>query len=71
MVTGDWSTLDLSGRDYSGVLVQYPDTEGTVKDYSSLVADAHANGSLAIAACDLLSLCLIRPPGEIACAGLS
>jgi len=64
VVTGDWSELDLSGRDFSGVLVQYPDTEGTVKDYSNLVANARANGTLAIAACDLLSLCLIRPPGE-------
>jgi len=64
VVTGDYKTLDLSGRDFSGVLVQYPDTEGTVRDYSQLVADAHSNGTLAVAACDLLSLCLIRPPGE-------
>jgi len=64
VVTGDWAELDMSGRDYGGVLVQYPDTEGTVKDYSKLVADAHSNGTLAVAACDLLSLCLIRPPGE-------
>ena len=65
MVTGDWAELDMSGRDYGGVLVQYPDTEGTVKDYSKLVADAHSNGTLAVAACDLLSLCLIRPPGDL------
>lgn len=64
VVTGDWSELNLANRDFSGVLVQYPDTEGTVKDYSSLVNDAHSNGTLAVAACDLLSLCLIRPPGE-------
>jgi len=64
VVTGDWSDLDLSARDFGGVLVQYPDTEGTVKDYSNLVANAHSHGTLAIAACDLLSLCLIRPPGE-------
>merc|ERR1712168_436174 len=64
VVTGDWAELDMSGRDYGGVLVQYPDTEGTVKDYSKLVNEAHSFGTLAVAACDLLSLCLIRPPGE-------
>lgn len=64
VMTGDYQNVDLSGRDVGGVLVQYPDTEGTVRDYSSLIDQAHANGTLAVAACDLLSLCIIRPPGE-------
>lgn len=36
--------MDLSNRDVSGILVQYPDTEGTVEDFTALVDDAHANG---------------------------
>lgn len=41
---GDWRDVDLSNRDVSGILVQYPDTEGSVEDFTSLVDEAHANG---------------------------
>ncbi|MEC8875489.1 MAG: aminomethyl-transferring glycine dehydrogenase [Candidatus Thermoplasmatota archaeon] len=47
-----------------GVLVQYPSAEGSVCDYSEIVEKAHASGSLVVVATDLLSLCLIKPPGE-------
>jgi glycine dehydrogenase len=47
-----------------GVLVQYPDTWGSVHDYSSFFEEAHAAGALCIAAADLLALTLLRPPGE-------
>ena len=40
----DWRKVDLNNRDYCGVMVQYPDTEGTVEDFTHLVEDAHANG---------------------------
>ena len=41
---GDWRELDLSNRDVTGILVQYPDTEGNIEDFTALVDDAHANG---------------------------
>jgi glycine dehydrogenase len=47
-----------------GALVQYPDTFGRIEDYSGLIQRAHAAGALVAVACDLLSLTLIRPPGE-------
>src|SRR4029077_3441102 len=47
-----------------GALVQYPDTFGTIEDYSALIERAHAAGALVAVACDLLSLTLLRPPGE-------
>ena len=40
VVEGDWRELDLSENDFSGVLVQYPDTDGHVSDFSSLIAKA-------------------------------
>ncbi len=46
-----------------GVLVQYPATTGTIRDYAGLVAKAHAAGTLVTVATDLLSLCLLTPPG--------
>ena len=48
----------------SGILVQYPTTDGRVEDYASLAERAHEGGALMVAAADLLALTLLRPPGE-------
>ncbi|XP_021568971.1 glycine dehydrogenase (decarboxylating), mitochondrial [Carlito syrichta] len=56
--------MDFGAKDVSGVLFQYPDTEGKVEDFSELVERAHQAGSLACCATDLLALCILRPPGE-------
>jgi glycine dehydrogenase len=47
-----------------GALVQYPTTDGAVVDYRGVTERAHAAGALVTAACDLLALCLLTPPGE-------
>uniref|UniRef100_A0A671UHZ3 Glycine dehydrogenase (decarboxylating) n=1 Tax=Sparus aurata TaxID=8175 RepID=A0A671UHZ3_SPAAU len=56
--------MDFSGKDVSGVLFQYPDTDGKVEDFTALVDRAHKGGALACCATDLLALCVLRPPGE-------
>ena len=48
----------------AGVLVQYPATDGTVRDHRALVERAHAAGALVVAATDPLALVLLTPPGE-------
>ena len=48
----------------AGLLVQYPDTLGRVRDFGPLTAAVHEAGGLMVAACDPLSLCLLTPPGE-------
>ena len=48
----------------SGVLVQYPTTDGRIVDYTDVVAAAHAAGALVVYAADLLALTLVKPPGE-------
>ncbi|KFA64794.1 hypothetical protein S40285_01348 [Stachybotrys chlorohalonatus IBT 40285] len=52
------------GDDLVGVMVQYPDTTGGVKDFSELADLAHKQGTLLSAATDLLNLTLLKPPGE-------
>ncbi|MGP8019422.1 MAG: aminomethyl-transferring glycine dehydrogenase, partial [Limisphaerales bacterium] len=47
-----------------GALVQYPDTFGSIHDYSAFAQKAHAAGALVTVATDLLALTLIQPPGE-------
>ncbi|MEC9377190.1 MAG: aminomethyl-transferring glycine dehydrogenase [Candidatus Neomarinimicrobiota bacterium] len=48
-----------------GVLVQYPDTEGFIRDFSSLCYNAHKNKSYICVATDLLALTILKPPGEM------
>jgi glycine dehydrogenase len=47
-----------------GALVQYPATDGAVRDFRSLCERAHAAGALVTVATDLLALTLLTPPGE-------
>ena len=61
---GPPEAIDFQKQDLFGVLLQYPETDGAVRDYSALVARAHAAGVMAVVATDLLALTLLRPPGE-------
>ncbi|HUP19640.1 MAG TPA: aminomethyl-transferring glycine dehydrogenase, partial [Gemmatimonadota bacterium] len=63
LVVGDAADTEL-GDDVAGVLIQYPDTEGRVEDWSAMVERAHAVGALVTVATDLLALALLSPPGE-------
>ena len=63
VVTGDHRTYDFAGKVF-GVLVQYPDTTGSIHDFSAFFEKAHAASALCVVATDLLALALLRPPGE-------
>ena len=47
-----------------GVLVQYPNSDGEIIDYSALVEKAHEKEIKVAVAADLLSLAVLTPPGE-------
>ncbi len=53
--------LDQAGF---GLLLQYPNTYGEIRDYRELVKQAHQQGIQVTVAADLLSLTLLQPPGE-------
>jgi len=65
VVVCDRDEMDFSNRNFCGVLLQYPDTDGTVYDMSRLIESAHENGSLVVAATDLMALTVLKPPGEL------
>ena len=50
---------------FFGALVQYPTTDGAVRDYSEFVRQAHADGALVVIAADILALTLLKTPGEM------
>lgn len=50
--------------DVFGVLLQYPNSDGEIIDYSELVNKAHEKEIKVAVAADLLSLAILTPPGE-------
>lgn len=64
VVIGDPVAWDYAAETF-GVLLQYPDTNGSVHDYSEVIAAAHAHGALVILATDLLALILLKSPGDL------
>jgi glycine dehydrogenase len=63
IVVGDHRAFQPSAGCF-GVLVQYPDTWGSVHDYAAFFEQAHGVGAFCIVAADILGLALLRPPGE-------
>ncbi len=55
---------ELPDTDAFGVLLQYPGTSGTVEDIEEVIRLAHDRNALVTVATDLLSLVLLKPPGE-------
>jgi len=52
------------GDDVFGCLLQYPTTDGAVRDYRAVVERAHDADAYVAVAADLLSLAVLEAPGE-------
>ena len=63
LVTGDWKQYQFSEKTF-GVLLQFPNAKGAVEDYRAFVEKAKAQGAYVCVAADILSLALLKPPGE-------
>ncbi len=55
----------LALPDVFGALFQYPSTTGEIYNIEPIIKAAHEQGTLVAVASDLLSLCLLKPPGEM------
>ncbi len=64
VIVGDWQTFEWS-QEFFGGLVQYPDTYGSIYDYTSWIQKAHTVNALVTVAADLLSLVLLKTPGDM------
>lgn len=64
LIVGDAST-ELARHEVFGVLLQYPDTHGAIVDIEPLIAQAHKQKALVCVATDLMSLLLLKAPGEM------
>lgn len=64
LVTGSFQAAADNG-DFFGALLQYAGTEGDVADLSGAVAALKAKGAVVAVAADIMSLVLLKSPGEI------
>ena len=62
---GDPFAADMADKDYFGLLLQYPGSSGAVRDIAPVIEAAQAKKALVSVASDLLSLCLLKSPGEL------
>ena len=64
LVFADFRSVQLDDT-FFGVMVQYPDSEGTIRDHRDFINAAHAVNAQVVMATDLLALTLLTPPGEL------
>lgn len=65
LVVGDVSKLDITDASLFAVYLQNPDNNGAVKDHSSFIASAHEKNVFVVMGSDLMSLLLMKSPGEM------
>ncbi|MGH7885848.1 MAG: aminomethyl-transferring glycine dehydrogenase [Thermodesulfobacteriota bacterium] len=63
VVIGTHNDFNLN-ESYFGAIVQYPDSNGRINDYSEFIRSAHELDVLVAVSADLLSLTILKPPGE-------
>lgn len=63
LMVGDFKTANVE-ENWFGAILQYPNSNGAIEDYSSFTANAQAQGCKVSVGTDLLALALLTPPGE-------
>jgi len=63
LVIGDIN--DMPKKGLFGAIFQYPSRQGQITDLSPLIASLHESKAIAVVAADLMSLALLKPPGEM------
>ena len=61
---GDARSDEITGE-HCGVLLSYPDTNGSILDPAPVIERAHRAGALAVVDTDPLALAMITPPGRM------
>ena len=66
LIVGDPEQFDFAERkdELIGVLLQYPDQDGAIRDPRAVVEACRKEGGIVIVAADLLALTQLSPPGE-------
>ena len=65
LVIGDFQNFDVADPDFFAVLLQNPGNDGTVRDLTPFIKTAHDNNLAVVVAADIMSLVLMKSPGEM------
>ena len=65
LVITDYNKINITDKNIFGVLLQYPLANGEVIDYTDFIAAAHEHEVRVAVAADLLSLAILKAPGEM------
>lgn len=60
---GDYNLVNFTDKHF-GAIIQYPNSNGSIEDYTEFVKSAHEKNCIVAVAADILSLALLTPPGE-------
>ena len=63
LIIGD--TNEMPVEELFGAVFQYPSMLGDAQDLSSRIESLHQHNAIAVVAADLMSLALLKPPGEM------
>ena len=61
---GHYETTTIDNT-YFGAILQYPNNTGSIEDYSAFINQVHQAGGLVILVADIMSLTLLKSPGEL------
>ncbi|UCE92784.1 MAG: aminomethyl-transferring glycine dehydrogenase, partial [Flavobacteriaceae bacterium] len=64
LIHGDHREIELS-EEYYGCILQYPSRDGMIFDYTDFIEKAHQLEIRSIVAADILSLAILKSPGEM------
>jgi glycine dehydrogenase len=65
LVVGDINSLNFSDPELFAIFIQNPDNDGAIKDYTPLIQTAHEKDVFVAMAADIMSLLLVKSPGEM------
>lgn len=65
LVIGDMAKFDITDSNLFGVYLQYPNNNGAIADHSAFIASAHEKEVAVVVGTDLMSLLLLKSPGEM------
>ncbi|MFM7428285.1 MAG: glycine dehydrogenase (aminomethyl-transferring), partial [Flammeovirgaceae bacterium] len=65
LVVGDVLKLDITDANLFAVYIQNPNNNGEIKDYSAFIESAHEKEVFVVVGADLMSLVLMKSPGEM------
>ena len=63
IIEGDYQDMTMT-EDCFGALVQYPNAQGSIENYTGFADKIHAGDGLIVAAADLMSLSVLASPGS-------